>query len=122
MTLLDRDTMLQHRPPRYEDVPVPELATAAKPDAVVRIQALSGTAIDRFLASLWTADGKYNRQDYAAKLVVLAAVDEKGERLFRDEHTPAVGLLDGAIVQRLALTAERLSGLQAKQVEIVAGN
>ena len=124
--VLGREAILQHRPPRYEDVPVPELATDDGPAPVVRIQALSSTACDRFIASLWVEgpDGKirYNRQDYAAKLLVLSAVDEKGGRVFEDAHVGAIGLLDGAIVRRLAVVAERLSGLSVEQGETAKGN
>lgn len=117
MTFLTRELILRHRPPRYEDVPVPELGD----NAVARIQALSGNELDRFLGSLWI-DGKYNRQNYAEKLVTLTWVDESGKRVLQDGDVVGLGQQDGAMIQRLALVAERLNGLQVKQVESAAGN
>ena len=119
MSHLTRETILRPRPPRYEDVPVPEMATEQDKKPVARIRSLTGSQVDRFINSLWI-DGKYNRQDYAAKLLVLAWVDEKGQRMFEDSHVVAVGEIDSAVVQRLAIVAERLSGLQAPEKN--AGN
>lgn len=105
---------------------MPELSSAEKPKPVVRVRELSSTEVDRFLTSLWIegADGKlrYNRQDYASKLVALSAINPEGERLFKDGDVTAIGLQSSEVVQRLAIVAERLSGLQAKQVESAAGN
>lgn len=122
MSHLNRDAILRHRPPRYEDVPVPELATKEDPKPVARIQALTASEVDRFLGSLWGPDGKYNRTDYAAKLLVLSWVDEQGKRVLTDGDVAALGQQESGVVQRLAIVAERLSGLQAKQVESAAGN
>lgn len=122
MTFLTRDALLQHRPSRYEDVPVPELATEQDPAPTVRIKALTANEVDRFLSTLVGPDGKYRRQDYAAKLVAAAMVDEAMERVLTDGDVVAVGQMDSAIVQRLASVAERLCGLQAKQAESAAGN
>lgn len=120
MTFLTRDTLLQHRPPRHEDVPVPELATEQDPNPMVRIRSLSATEVDRFLGSLWT-DGKYSREDYASKLLVLGIIDETGKSVFTIADVPALGQQDSALVQRLAMVVERLSGLQVKPQES-AGN
>jgi len=126
MTFLKRADILRHRPPRFEDVPVPEMASEQDPKPMARIQALTATAVDWFLGSLYVEgpDGKtrYNRQDYSAKLLTLAWVDEKGQLVFQESDVVALGAQDSAMVQRLAIVAERLSGLQAKQPETEAKN
>jgi hypothetical protein len=128
MTLATRDQLLHAtRPLLYEDVDVPELG----PDVRIRVRELSGRERDEYESSLYTeVKGKrgktnfeMNLADASAKLLVLACVDESGERLFDDEDAAIISMKWPArAVKRLAAVAKELCGMTEEEQEIIRKN
>lgn len=117
--LLSRDAILVPRALKREIVAVPEFG------GTVIIQELTAAERDAFEASCVKRKGKQTSVDAAnirAKLVVQAARDESGARLFADTDVEALGGLSATAINRLFEVASRLSGLGDADVEELAGN
>lgn len=116
---LTRDAILAPRALKRETVDVPELG------GTVVIQELTAAERDAFEASCVKRKGKKTEPDITnirAKLVVQAARDEAGARLFTDQDAAAIGALPASTVNRLFEVASRLSGLTEEDVEELEGN
>lgn len=124
--LLDKDQILARRALPSEEVEVPEWKTPEMSSVPrVRIQGMSAGEADRFSASLVKRVGKnmeMDREDYCAKLLSRCIVNATGDRLLSEEHVATLSQQSAAPVQRLAVVAERLSGLQPGGVEDAAKN
>jgi hypothetical protein len=86
----------------------------------VYIRELLGKERDRLEASVLATNGnnkKSNTENLRARLVVLAVVDENGNRLFSDEDAKTVGTLGVKGLQRAFIMAQRLSGLSDEEIE-----
>lgn len=121
MALLSRDQIDAADDRQWEDVPVPEWG------GEVRIVGMSGTARNAYQQELVVigGDGKpksVNLDDQLAKLLAKCIVDEDGKRLYNDREVRALGAKNGAVLERLAKVAKRLSGLGENAVEDAAGN
>lgn len=121
MALLSRDQIDTADDRQWEDVPVPEWG------GEVRIVGMSGTARNAYQQELVVigGDGKpksVNLDDQLAKLLAKCIVDEDGKRLYNDREVRALGAKNGAVLERLAKVAKRLSGLGENAVEDAAGN
>jgi len=93
----------------------------------VRIRALSGTERDAWDAGMVVMGSQGNVQrvrleDKRARLLVMALVDEDGQRLFDDRDVKALGAKNGTVLDRLYAIASDLSGLNPQAVEAAAGN
>jgi hypothetical protein len=120
--LLSRDDFKAAPPPKTEDVPAPELGEGA----VVRMVTLSSIERDRFEDSLARDVGggktKVDRINIRAKLIVKAAVDADGKRLFTDADLPWVSNLPSTLTDRMFTVAMRLAGMSSEAVEDAAKN
>ena len=121
MALLSRDQIDAVDDRQWEDVPVPEWG------GEVRIVGMSGTARNAYQQELVVigGDGKpksVNLDDQLAKLLAKCIVGEDGKRLYNDREVRALGAKNGAVLERLAKVAKRLSGLGDGAVEDAAGN
>lgn len=119
MEYLTRDVILQADDLLVEDVEVPEWG------GVVRVRGLTGAERDDFEASVVEQRGKktrLNMQNFRAKLVVRAAINGDGQRLFSDKDAPLLGRKSAAALQRVFEVAQRLSGLSDEDVEELVGN
>lgn len=121
MALLSRDQIDAADDRQWEDVPVPEWG------GEVRIVGMSGTARNAYQQELVVigSDGKpksVNLDDQLAKLLAKCIVGEDGKRLYNDREVKALGAKNGAVLERLARVAKRLSGLGEDAVEAAAGN
>lgn len=119
MEYLTRDVILQADDLLVEDVEVPEWG------GVVRVRGLTGAERDDFEASVVEQRGKktrFNMQNFRAKLVVRAAINGDGQRLFTDKDAPLLGRKSAAALQRVFEVAQRLSGLSDQDVEELVGN
>ena len=117
--LLGKDQILARRSLPSEVVAVPEW------EGSVRLQGLSAGEADQFSASLVKRVGKMvemDREHYCAKLLSRCLVSESGERLLSEADVLVLSQQSAAPVQRLAVVAERLSGLQPGGVEDAAKN
>lgn len=121
MALLSKDQITAADDRAFEDVDVPEWG------GTVRVLGMSGTERNAYQSSLVVigTNGKpqrVNLTDQLAKLVGKCLVGEDFERLFTDKEVAALGRKNGAVLDRLADIAKRLSGLDEKAVEDAAGN
>jgi hypothetical protein len=117
---LTKDQILEARPLPFEDVEVPEWG------GTVRVRGLTSAECDEFAASLVirTNGGRAqaNRELYCAKLLARCLVSASDERLLTEADIHALGRQSAIVIQRLALLAERLSGLQVQAAEDAAKN
>ena len=121
MALLSRAQIDGADDRKWEDVPVPEWG------GDVRLLGLSGTARTAYEKSLVQlgpngAVQRVNLENATARLVSLCLVDENFERLYTDKEIAQLGAKNGAVLQRLHETSQRLSGLGKKAVEQAEGN
>lgn len=88
---------------QYEDVPVPEWG------GTIRMRGM--TAADRDEFELAVMDLKPGKVQVRALVVMLCAIDDKGQRLFRREDVELLGAKSFSVMNRLHQVAVRLSGL-----------
>lgn len=122
MKLLTAAEILAKDDSQVEDVVVPEWG------GTVRLRSLSGEERDRFdKASVRvTGKGKAETREVVieglkARLVAMSAVDDAGNRIFTDAQVAALGKKNAAVLDRLFVVAQRLSGLTNADVEELAG-
>lgn len=120
MALLTKDQIAAADDRVFEDVPVPEWG------GTVRIAGMSGTERNAYQSSLVVIGPngsvqRMNMADQLAKLVGKCLVDENFERLFTDKEIKVLGAKNGAVLERLGVVAQRLSGLRKEDVEAAAG-
>lgn len=119
---LSADQILGADDLKSEDVSVPEWG------GVVRVQGMTGSARDRFEASMLkdSMDGISKDKaldNYRARLAALCMVDAGGKRLFRsDAEVKRLGEKSAEALSRVADVATRLSGLSSGDVEELTGN
>lgn len=121
MALLSRDQIDAADDRKWEDIPVDEWG------GEVRIVGMSGTARNAYQQALVVigGDGKpksVNLEDQLAKLLAKCIVGEDFKRLYNDREVKALGAKNGAVLERLAAVAKRLSGMGENAVEDAAGN
>ena len=102
------------------DVDVPEWG------GTVRVRALNGRERDAFEASCMKErkDGtqEFITRNMRAKLVALALVDDKGQRLFADEDVAALGKKSAKALSRVFDAASALNGITPDDVKSLEGN
>ena len=100
---------------KTETVDVPEWGGA------VIIRTMTGAQRDSYEQSLMKRgdDGKYavDTENMRTKLVVYTAVDEQGNALFTADDLTALAGKNAAVIERLALAAQRLNGLSRDSVD-----
>ena len=102
-----------------EDVFVPQWS------GTVRVKGLTARERDQFEADILRGKGKnveVVKQNLRAKLVVRAAVDEAGNRLFGDGDIAFLGEKSAAAIDLLYGVASRLSGISGDDEEELAKN
>lgn len=112
--LLSRTAILTANDLVTEDVEVPEWG------GVVRIKTLSGAERDAFEGASIQGRGKSmkaNLKNLRARLVVMAAVDENGKRLFEPYDVEELGKKSSAALDRCFEAAQRLSKISDEDVE-----
>ena len=121
MALLTPDQIGAADDRRWEDVPVPEWG------GTVRIASMSGTDRNAYQKAMVVLGSNGRPQgvdlsDQYARLVARCLVDEDFRRLYvTDKQVKALGAKNGAVLERLATIAQRLSGLRKEDVEAAAG-
>lgn len=103
-----------------EDVQVPEWG-----GAWVRVRTLNASERDNFEAGSIVGKGKnatLNFENMRARLCLLTLIDEKGDRLFREEDTFPLGGKSAAALDRIFTVAQRLNGLRTEDLEELAKN
>ncbi|MEV6544391.1 hypothetical protein [Streptomyces sp. NPDC051665] len=110
----------------WEDVPVPEWGEGA----VVRLMELSAADRGYIEAGSVVANGQHpelkveSLKVYREKLVGMAMVDEKFERLYTNKEIAAgeLGKKSGAVIERLAAKVQELSKMGRFAVKEAEGN
>jgi Phage tail assembly chaperone len=113
--MLDRDTILSKKNLRSETVDVPEWG------GEVVVRELTGRERSIYEAGFSdSVAGDFREQtltektkrfeDLRAKIIVMATIDDKGSRIFKDSDIDAVNELSGSALDRLASVIMRLSG------------
>lgn len=119
MGVLTREAILATEDLKIEQISVPEWG------GDVRVRTLTGTERDAFEESLFEGHGKDRKQDLRnlrARLVGLTVVDENGHPIFSAGDVDRLGEKSAAALDRIFTVAQRLSGLSARDLEVLAGN
>ena len=121
MALLTPDQIGAADDRRWEDVPVPEWG------GTVRIASMSGTDRNAYQKAMVVLGSNGRPQgvdlsDQYARLVARCLVDEDFRRLYvTDKQVKSLGAKNGAVLERLAGVAKRVSGLGEEAMEAAAG-
>lgn len=102
----------------YDDVAVPEWG------GKVRVQSLTAEERDEWEISITNDDIPREKRlaNLRARLVVRTVVDGDGALLFNVEDAKPLGQKSAAVVERVFMTAAKLSGITAQDVEALASN
>lgn len=114
-----RDKILGADDLRKEKIHVPEWGTD------IWIREMTGSERDQYEASLIDKKDMPTKDklgNMRAELVVLTAVDEKGERIFSDTDLELVGAKNAKALTRLAETAQLINAITDEQLEAEEGN
>lgn len=103
---------------RTEEVHVPEW------DVTLKVKGMTGAQRAKFLRSASNpVSGEVNFEKFFANLVIATAFDpDSDEPVFEDADRDALNQKSGAVINRLALVAQDLSGLGDKVMEDAKGN
>ena len=121
-TLLNKDALLEKQFTKFEDVPMPEFGE----EASLRIAVMSGASRDAYEEEVSKQrddnDDKLSLVGMRARLIVLSAINELGDRIFADEDLDKVNALPSDVIDRLFDVAGELNGLKAQAAEDAAKN
>jgi hypothetical protein len=115
--MLNRDDILKAQDLKTEIVPVPEWGG----DVIVR--GMTGAERDKFEASIVQTKGKdrtLNMTNIRAKLAGLTVCDEQGKRLFTEADIVQLAGKSAAVLQRIFMVAQKLSGIGEQDVKELA--
>ena len=113
--MLDRDAILNVVDLKPEVVEVPEWGGS------LYIRMLTASERDKFEASCVGTGKKQNLSNIRARLVVLCACDESGERLFTDGDAEALGRKSAAAVDKVFGACSKLNGFSSQDIEDLEG-
>jgi hypothetical protein len=81
------------------------------------VSEMSGTSRDAWEQSLRSKDDTGRIISPRAKLVAFTVIDDKGNRIFKDEDIDLIGKLSSSSLEEVCAVAMRLNGLGANDVE-----
>ena len=113
--MLDRDAILNVVDLKPEVVEVPEWGGS------LYIRMLTASERDKFEASCVGTGKKQNLSNIRARLVVLCACDEAGERLFTDGDAEALGRKSASAVDKVFGACSKLNGFSSQDIEDLEG-
>lgn len=116
MALLTRDEILKRDDLKSEIVEVPEWG------GEVRVCTMSGTARDRFEASITGSNGVMDMKNVRAKLAACTIVGDDGNLLFNEKDIIELGNKSCAALDRIFAAAQRLNLITNSDVEALAKN
>ena len=116
MGLLTKDAILSAKDSQTADVDCPEWG------GTVRVRGLSAKERDDYEASMLDAKGKVSLKHARAKLVALAAIDDKGSPLFTAGDVLFLSNKSATPIDRIADEVRRLSGMRREDLEDAAKN
>ena len=111
--MLSKKDILKSNDLELECVEIPEWG------GHVFVRGLTARERDEFEISIGES---LNQDNLRARLVVLGACDEEGERLFNTKDAHALGKKNAAAVDRLFDAIQRLSAMTPDALETIEGN
>lgn len=114
MGFLSRDAILSAEDRDYDEVDCPEWG------GKVRLRSISGAERDTFEQGLIQQRGnnrQVNMRNARAKLIVLCAVDEGGQKLFTEDDVRGLGRKNAKPLDRLFDACQKLAGLSEDDVD-----
>jgi hypothetical protein len=114
---LTKDDILKAQDLKTETVHVPEWG------GDVTVRGMTGAERDKFEASIVTSKGKdraVNMVNIRAKLASLTICDEQGKRLFSEADVEKLSAKSAAVLQRIFIVAQKLSGIGEADVKELA--
>lgn len=114
MAFLTRDTILTADDRTYDEVEIPEWGGS------VRISSITAGQRDSYEQSMIEERGKdrkMNLRNARAKLIVLCAVDEKGQSLFAADDVNRLSRKNAKPVDRLFDACKTIAGLSDEDVD-----
>tara|TARA_R110000824_G_scaffold354555_1_gene541664 strand:+ start:2298 stop:2645 length:348 start_codon:yes stop_codon:yes gene_type:complete len=109
--MLDRSAILKSDDLPKEVVNIPEWG------GDVFVRTLTGTERDAFEQSMVQKKNKPNLNNVRARFAVLTVCDEKGERLFSDNDSEALGKKSASALDRVFAVSQRLNGFSDSDSE-----
>jgi hypothetical protein len=82
----------------------------------VIVSEMSGTTRDGWEQAVREKDASGRLVSPRAKLIVFTVVDEKGNRIFKDDDIEAIGKLSSEALEKIIAVAMRLNGLGADEI------
>lgn len=119
MALLGRTEILEAEDREYDVIPCPEWG------GDVRISSISGRQRDEYEQSMVEqkgSDRKLNMRNARAKLIILCAVDEQGQKLFTAEDIRRLGAKNAKPLDRLFDACQVLAGLSEDDIKDMTEN
>lgn len=114
--MLTKEQILNSDDMTVQEIPCPEWG------GVVKIQAMSGFARDRFESSIVGKNGGTDLVNIRAKLAAASIVDENGELMFSEKDVQKLGKKSAAALQRIFNAAQKLNHISDDDVEELAKN
>lgn len=101
-----REKILAASDIKFEDVPVPEW------DCTLRVKGMNGTRRSKLLEDTIDKTGQVDMAKFYPEIVAMTACDpETDEPIFTLDDVEALGNKSGAVMELLASTAMKLSGM-----------
>jgi hypothetical protein len=113
---LSKSAIIESADRPAEPVDVPEWG------GTVYVRVMSGTEKSDFENSIVVGEDKVDTRNMHAKLLVRCLADEKGERLFADDDTGALGNKSSLVLSRLFDDARRVNKMRKEDVEELTKN
>lgn len=109
---MNREQILQKRPPKVKPVEVPEWG------GTIHIRVMTGAELDGYDQAAYQNDYRMIR----AELLVRCLCDEQGNRILSDQDVAELAQQDGYILDRLFDEAREHNGMTSRAKESIAKN
>lgn len=119
MSLLTKEQLLEKRTRKTVEVEIPEL------DGSVKIRALRSKEITSWQTSMMDKHGNPDvkrLKESRERLVMLSVVDDNGNLVFGRDDLEALNNLENSIIDRIAVAAHDLNGIEGTEFEQAVGN
>ncbi len=109
--MLKREEILSKTSLKKEVVPVEEWG------GEVTVSEMSGAMRDAWEQSITEKDASGRLISPRAKVIAFTVIDEKGDRVFKDDDINAIGNLSSASLEKICIVAMRLNGLGVDEID-----
>jgi len=119
LSLLTKEQLLEKRTRKTIEVQIPEL------DGAVKIRALKSKEITTWQTSMMDKHGNPDvkrLKESRERLVMLSVVDDNGNLVFGRDDLEALNNLENSIIDRIAVAAHDLNGIEGTEFDQAVGN